>query len=380
MVEEGDLILWLVGEIYQAALEPGRWPALLESIGDLFGGAAGIMAVLAPPTGPTFAATACLDPALLTTLAQRHADPDTNPTLGRILRLPVGQPAIGAKFHDGQEFLRSAAYNDMLRPQGLQDGAAALLLREPDHVVTWNVMQPAGAEPMGRPEEDLLLVLTPHLRRAAQLLLRLDALRTRADAAEEALDRLPMGVILVGAAGRPIRLNRAAEAIVAEGDGLRVRRDGLVAARPDETRALDRLIADAAATGAGRGIGSGGTLALSRPSGGAPLPVLVAPCRGERLADGRDWPAAVVFVGDPERQTSTPADLLRRLYGLTRAEARLAALLLQGRDLAEAARELEVSLHTVRAHLKAVLAKTGAARQAELVRILLRGPAGLQLV
>ena len=123
-----------------------------------------------------------------------------------------------------------------------------------------------------------------------------------------------------------------------------------------------------------------GRFALSRPSGGLPLSLLVALCRGERLAHDRDRPAALVFVSDPEQQMAAPADLLRRLYGLTRAEARLAALLLQGRDLPEAGAELGVTLHTVRTHLKAVLAKTGAARQAELVRILLRGPAGLQLV
>ena len=375
MIDETALML-LVGAIYETALEPVGWPALIERIGDLFGGAASIVAVLASPTGPTFAATARLDPAFLPILA-RHSDPATNLTLARQLCMPVGQPMVSARFHERREFIRTEMYNDLLRPQGLLDGSAALLLREPDHLVIWNVLQPAGVEPMGEPEENLLRLLAPHLQRAVQLMLRMDVLKARTGAAEEALDRLPIGVILVDATGRPLRLNRTAEAILAGGDGLQVRRDGLAAARTDETRALQRLIAVAAATGSGRGLAPGGALALSRPSGRLPLSVLVAPCRSETLAHGRDRPACVVFVSDPMLEVATPADLLRHLYGLTRAEARLAALLLQGQDLPEAGAELGVSLHTVRAHLKAVLAKTGAGRQAELVRILLSSPAGL---
>jgi DNA-binding CsgD family transcriptional regulator len=168
-------------------------------------------------------------------------------------------------------------------------------------------------------------------------------------------------------------LNRAAETIVASDDGLRVGRNGLSAARSDENRSLQRLIAEAAATG----MGAAGAISLSRPSGAQPLPVLVAPFAGKRLAEGPFWPAAIVFIGNPEQEGRGPTDLLQRLYGMTHAEASLAAILLQGRDLAEAARELGVTMNTVRTQLRCVFDKTGARRQAELVRILLRGPAGL---
>jgi len=72
-----------------------------------------------------------------------------------------------------------------------------------------------------------------------------------------------------------------------------------------------------------------------------------------------------VFVADPAR-TIQPGDVLRRLYGLTGAEAALATLLVNGRSPEDAAAELGVSIHTVRTQLKHVLGKTGARRQAEL--------------
>jgi DNA-binding CsgD family transcriptional regulator len=373
-----DDIHALVSAIYDAALEPERWPSMLERFGDLFGGSASALLVQNLPSGFGFTALVRFDPAYLALARTAYADPRRNPMAARwYLRHPVGVPKVGGQAHDRREFYRSEMYNDLMRPQRLQDGAMALLVREPDHCVIWNLMQPHGAEPFGEQDERLLQLLVPHLQRAMQLFLRVGALEARVGAAEEALDRLPLGVALVNAKGKVLHLNRTAEAIVASSDGLWVGREALGAATPRETRELHRLIAEAAAAGCGEGMGSGGALALSRPSGGQPLAVLVAPYPGTRLADGGEWPAANLFVCDPEREDVTPTDLLRRLYGLTGAEAAVAAVLLQGKDVTEAAEELAISLHTARTHVKAVLAKTGARRQAELIRLLLRGPAGL---
>ena len=52
------------------------------------------------------------------------------------------------------------------------------------------------------------------------------------------------------------------------------------------------------------------------------------------------------------------------------------ALQLEGFDLRRAADRLGVAVHTVRTHLRLVFEKTNTHRQAELVRILLRGVVG----
>jgi DNA-binding CsgD family transcriptional regulator len=70
---------------------------------------------------------------------------------------------------------------------------------------------------------------------------------------------------------------------------------------------------------------------------------------------------------------------LIRLYGLSRAEARVAALLGQGMRLEEVGQALGLTYETVRKHLKQIFAKTATDRQAELVRTLSLGPAGLRI-
>jgi DNA-binding CsgD family transcriptional regulator len=65
-------------------------------------------------------------------------------------------------------------------------------------------------------------------------------------------------------------------------------------------------------------------------------------------------------------------DRLRNVFGLTRAEARLAGCLAAGEDLASAAVRLGVSQGTLRGALKAIFRKTGTKRQAEMVGLLTR--------
>ena len=90
------------------------------------------------------------------------------------------------------------------------------------------------------------------------------------------------------------------------------------------------------------------------------------------IANGR---FAAVFLHDP---TVQPADLtvaLMEEYRMTRAEAMLTSALASGLSLSQYAERAKVSLNTVRTQLSNAAAKTGAKRQADLVRIVLTGPA-----
>ncbi|HYN78017.1 MAG TPA: helix-turn-helix transcriptional regulator [Lamprocystis sp. (in: g-proteobacteria)] len=71
-------------------------------------------------------------------------------------------------------------------------------------------------------------------------------------------------------------------------------------------------------------------------------------------------------------------DEVARTYGLTPAEARLIEALTQHGSLRRSAQITHRSYHTLRAHLRSVLVKTGAHSQIELMRLIHRGLSGLQ--
>ncbi len=77
---------------------------------------------------------------------------------------------------------------------------------------------------------------------------------------------------------------------------------------------------------------------------------------------------AVVLLSAKDMQAA--GNLVNRSFGLTTAESRLAAKLVQGLRVADAGAELGMTPSTARWHLKNIFAKTGTRRQADLLRLL----------
>lgn len=179
------------------------------------------------------------------------------------------------------------------------------------------------------------------------------------------LDQLPLGVILLDGGGRARGVNRRARAILAQRDGLTLGVDGrLYAARAAETAALRERCGVATPDSA---------LSLSRPSCRPPYSVLVS-----SVAPAGARATTAVFVSDPEQRVGPPVEVLCQLHGLTPAEARVTAELLQGRSVEEAAGALSIARNTALTHLKRVFAKTNTSRQGDLISLLLSSPALLQ--
>ena len=63
-------------------------------------------------------------------------------------------------------------------------------------------------------------------------------------------------------------------------------------------------------------------------------------------------------------------DLLNGLFDLSPAEIRAAQGLLAGKSIEDLATDLGLSRETIRSQVKAVLAKTGTSRQADLIALL----------
>ena len=107
-----------------------------------------------------------------------------------------------------------------------------------------------------------------------------------------------------------------------------------------------------------------------RRAQGQPLLACAVPL--ERAGRERGGLKGIVLLIDPDRDRKPSASTLRQMFGLTPAEARLAAGLAAGLDLPEIARRHRVAVATLRVQLKSVFAKTLTKRQAELVALLAR--------
>lgn len=365
-----DTILDLVGQIYEAAVEPEIWPSVLARLASETGSENVVLTLRFPRESDTgrFIFARPIDSEFIKSLQEHYWKLD--PWRPYNLERSTGEVGLGRALVPLSELVKTEFYNDWMRPQKFLDSLNVTLVPRLLESPLSAFRRPGNDYDDG--DLDLLRALTPHFRQAVAIDGRLHQAARETDALGEALDHFSTGVYVLDAKGRVLRSNRAAERIVADADGLSLCRNELAAARPADARALRKLIGCATQTGNGNGLGAGGSLALERPSGRRPLMLLISPVRsiGANVIDHHA--AALVFVSDPEQRVEPPLEALRRHWGLTRAEARVASLLAAGENLEDIAEQLRVQANTARAHLKKVFVKTETRRQAELVALLLR--------
>ncbi len=261
----------------------------------------------------------------------------------------------------------SESYNDFVRPMEAFHEFCGIMSDEQSVASIISSLTPKHAGPFGEEEIRLLHVLIPHLQRGFKFHQRIVALQRKADSAVEALDRLTIGFLLVDASGNILMMNRRAAMILEQNDGLAIRGETLQVPRTREANRLSGLIHQAMDAGSERGFG--GMMTVPRPSGRRAFQILVSPIRRGVLpievTPGQ--PAVAIFALDPETQPEPDEQVLVHLFGLTPAEARLAAALVQGKNLKQSAADFCLSLNTIRSQLQRVFDKTGTTRQGELV-------------
>lgn len=187
-----------------------------------------------------------------------------------------------------------------------------------------------------------------------------------AKAALDAFELSGSAALIVDKQGEVIRVNPRAERLL-HGD-VRIVARRLTAMDVNATAALDCALS--------RLVRNPGSPALLPPvalprQGRLPLmayPLRLSDLGANPFAAGR----AFVVLVDPEERRRPPEAVLRDAFGLTVAEARLAARLACGEALETIADDLNITKETARFHLKRIFAKTGVRRQAELVALFAR--------
>jgi DNA-binding NarL/FixJ family response regulator len=368
----------LVAGIYEAALEPAQWSDVLQSVQTSLGADSGALYLQdLQAMDASFQVSQGLDPARLQDYFHHYIR--LNPSYVHRTTQPLGTVSASHLLVPDAQFAESEFYRDYLRHMGRFYSMGVHIAQDPGRVAVFTLQRARRRGPFGSDTQAALHGLVPHLRRAFQIGRQLAAAETERQAMLVLLERLPTGVILLDERGRAVFLNRRAEAVLAAGDGLLMTPQGLQAVAPDVQPLLERFIRNAVETGAGRATHAGGALTLPSAKGRESCQVLVTPLRMERVRVdvGRERICAALFLQLRDAQPALSVEVLRTLFGLTPAEARVAVALVHGHTPEEIATESETSRYTVRAQLSSIYEKLGVHRQAEVVQRVLNSPAAL---
>lgn len=365
-------MLHLVGLLYDAGLNDDRWPVFVQALADAVGSDSAFVRLgQQDPGGIELVASHGYDPRFIEAYRDYYHRLDHYRPFffGSI---EIGRMVTGDYAIPNAERFKTEYYNDYERPQDKHHCAGGVVARENGRALVMAVQRGRLRSAFDGREISLLDRLSPHVARAFQIRRQLRGIEAERRAAHEALDRLPVAVLLLDAHARPVFVNRKAEELLRQSRILRMENGVVAGLSSGDTAALRRLVAKAAHTAAGKGMGSGGMHQLGARTPNA-LNALVTPLSG-RFAAGQTGACAAMFVAPAKARASLPLEMLVQLHGLTAAEARLAAGLVEGASLEELAERFAITRNTARAQLKAVFRKTNTNRQGELIAVLLGGP------
>jgi DNA-binding CsgD family transcriptional regulator len=286
--------------------------------------------------------------------------------------VPIGQALFEERLMPARVWKQSAIYNDFLAPHDVPWFLAFLLHNTPTKVVNFSINSTRSRGPFDERDARRIEPLIPHIKRALDIKDRLNIAGTRQDTLRTGLDNLSFGVVVLDKSGLMLEASAVAMELLRSESAMGINADGTLWLHEPAGRQLKQWIEkgmpdDVQANGllhARRAIGRSVSVTVTR------LP--------EQATSwfGGGPPGWMLLLFDPERELTTSIQLVARDLGISEREAEVAALLAAGNSISVVAQRLNISIHTVRTHLKAIFASTDIHSQTELLLRIRGGPGG----
>src|ERR1700682_3322614 len=358
----------LIGEIYDAALDPSLWSGVVAKAGRFVGGSAAAIFSKSSVTGNgnVYYETGT-DPYYRQLYCDKYVKLDPS-TAGHFFA-DIGHLIAVADLMPYREFLETPFYKERAHPEGQADCVSAVLDKSAASAALFGVFHHEGGGVVDDETRWRMRLVVPHIRRAVLIGRHIDVKSAEAAIFSDTLDGISAGICLVDAVGRIVHTNAACQAILDAGDFLSAIEGRIVANDAKIDLGFRALFAFAgsgnAATGP-RGI----ALPLRAQDGSNHVAHVLPLTSGARRVAGVAYSAtAALFICKVATETPPSPEIIARAYNLTPTELRVLLAIVGVGGVPEVAVALGVAASTVKTHLRRLFVKTGARRQADLVKI-----------
>jgi DNA-binding CsgD family transcriptional regulator len=367
-MRETERLSSLIGDIYDAAIDPTLWPGVLTVCASFIGGSAAALF-------SKDAASKTGDVAYYTGIDDHYRDLYFDKYI-KLDPLTVGhyfaeveKPVAVGDILPYEEFLETRAYREWGQPQGLVDVLNVALDKTATSAAMFCVFRHRRNGLVDDEMRRRMALLVPHIRRAVLIGKVIDLRRAEAASLADTLDGIGAGMFLVDATGRIVHANIAGHVMLDAAGVLHAERGRLAV---NDLQA-DRALADTFAT-AGNGDAAVGIKGVAVPlvaGDGARYVAHVLPLTsGVRRQAGASYAAvAALFVHKAALDMVSPPEAIAKAYKLTPTELRVLLAIVEVGGVPEVAEALGVADTTVKSHLQRVYQKTGVNRQADLVKL-----------
>lgn len=344
----------LVGGVYDSILRPEGWRSVLEQLCDMTGSVASSIHVLNPLEGR------------IGLFVEHGTDPEWSarllafgkmtPTGSAVFLAEVDEPIKLFDLVGEVEFRESRFYKEWCQPQGYYDMMGALIVKRPREIGAVSIVRHESQSLFGDGERELISLVAPHIRRAVTIAGLLENRAVSIGNLAAVVDQLSAAVMILDRGAAILRANKAARALLEQGDVLEMREGRLAALDPSVAASFTAALANTTKEP---------KLVPLTLEGGARRIAAVLPV---------DTAAGIysLFLHSPEPDIPAIGRHLINAFGLTPREVAVLMPLLEGQSIAEVADVLGVSVATARTHLQHLFTKTKTDRQADLVRVVMQ--------
>lgn len=369
MTSEASLLSELIGEIYDAAIDPTLWMRALERSCNFVGGSSAVLYWHDVASESSAALHLFNDDPHYTRLYFEKYMP-MNPVFPAATFIESGLIYTPTDVVPEAELFDTRFHREWVEPQGIADVICVNLEKGTTSSSVLNIRRDNTHGIVDDAVRERAALIVPHFQRAVAIGRMFDQRRTAQAILTETLDNVEAAIFLLGLNGRIVFVNGLARAMLDEGVLLYERRGALTAVAPDAQRMLRELVV-AAESGDLMAGGHGAAIPLSDSPARRWFAHVLSLSAGDRQRAGAVHSAvAAVFVRRTSPTSPPPLEALGKLYSLTASEIRVLDGIMKVSGVQALADLLGLSQATVKTHLHNVFRKTGTARQSELVKLI----------
>jgi len=354
----------LISVVYDAAIDPFLWEGAIERATYFVGGAGA--ALFCKDVGAHHAATPYrfgyeipLPVALFEQIypaAERHFLGDFEQPIATTDLIPFG------------ELAQTELYRQWAQPQGLVDFVSAVLDRTAISTAIFGVFRHERNGIVDNQARRQMRLIAPHIRRAVLIGRMFEFKAAELAAFADSLDGLSAAMYLVDAEARLVHANAAGNAILGAGDILHFVGGRLVARDAQVGQTLRDVFAPAGQGDAALGI-KGIAVPLLGKDGERYVAHALPLTSGARRRAGIVYTAAAALFVRKATLAASTHEAIGKAFKLTPTELRVLLAIVEVGGIPEVATAFGVADTTVRTHVTRLFEKTGATRQADLVKL-----------
>jgi DNA-binding CsgD family transcriptional regulator/PAS domain-containing protein len=372
-----EQVQYLLSSIYDAALDENQWEDVLITLAATFNAEQGIMRMVNPKSlNVSHVHTLNKDPAWTQAYIDHYVQQD--PWVKILLDSKGTWLECTHHILSDKEYEALGYYSDFVAPQEMHHGIGGRINIKNDAFCYMSFQRRKERQGFEQQYLDALRGLVPHIQKAVLINEKTRHLKFENNLLKDTLNQVNNPLLLVNARGKIVYINSLAEQLLNQQPNISIVNNCIFIHSHEENKKIQHLIHQATSHDTQTSLKQGGAMCYHQPGSNSYLSIMVTPVNPDRINnDTSDDEMAILLLNTNHCKISLSAELLKGLYNLTPAEARLVLHLCEGLTLDEISEKLCITKNTLKSQLRSSFRKTSVSRQSELINLVNTGPASV---